>query len=499
MSMAIKHILRSNVLTLRLLIGATSVSIIAILSIVSFLLVREHRTAELAAIRTSLNIVQLVGRDVQNTVNLYDSALNALIDVSKRSDLNSVSLPLKHMLLFDKAEQTPANGGFYLLNAQGDLVADSRTEVSPKENFSHWPSFVEHRDSNSPNLFISHPFDSAENDGICCISFSRRISGPDGRFLGVAVAQMKLDYFKTLFQRLDLEPHGFIRLISTDGTPLTQHPEPASADAHTNLSNNPVFVRFLHEHRGSFIALSSIDGEERLYNFSEVGDLPLIVVVSLATDDVFSAWRRNAILVGIGTLMLCSALLVLTWLLGRELHLRQRAERQLEALATTDPLTGLANRRKLDQTLEQEWRRAQRSGKPLSLIMFDIDHFKNFNDTYGHQDGDEALKRVARTIQQFMHRSTDLAARYGGEEFAVVLSDTDASGAYNLAQSIRQAVEQLEPLTPSHRRLTTSMGVSTCQVKPGDQLAGLINSADQALYQAKKAGRNCVISAAELS
>ena len=497
--MAIKHILRNNVLTLRLLIGATTVSIIAILSIVSFLLVREHRTAELAAIRTSLNIVQLVGRDVQNTVDLYDSALNTLIDVSKRSDLSSVSQPLQHMLLFDKAEQTPANGGFYLLNDQGDLVADSRTLAPPKVNYSHWPSFVEHRDSTSDNLFISHPFDSAENQGMCCISFSRRISGPDGRFLGVAVAQMKLDYFKTLFQRLVLEPHGFIRLISTDGTPLTQHPEPNAADAHTNLSNNPVFIRFLQEHRGSFIALSSIDDEERLYNFSEVGDLPLIVVVSLATDDVFSAWRRNAILVGIGTLLLCSALLTLTWLLGRELHLRQRAERQLEALATTDPLTGLANRRKLDQTLEQEWRRAQRSGKPLSLIMFDIDHFKNFNDTYGHQDGDEALKRVARTIQQCMHRSTDLAARYGGEEFAVVLSDTDASGAYNLAQSIRQAVEQLEPLTPSHRRLTTSMGVSTCQVKPGDQLAGLINSADQALYQAKKAGRNCVISAAELS
>ena len=125
--MAIKHTLRNNVLTLRLLIGATTVSIIAILSIVSFLLVREHRTAELAAIRTSLNIVQLVGRDVQNTVDLYDSALNTLIDVSKRSDLSSVSQPLQHMLLFDKAEQTPANGGFYLLNDQGDLVADSRT------------------------------------------------------------------------------------------------------------------------------------------------------------------------------------------------------------------------------------------------------------------------------------------------------------------------------------------------------------------------------------
>ena len=497
--MAIKHIFRNHVLTPRLLIGATTVSIIAILSIVSVLLVREHRTAEFAAIRTSLNIVQLVGRDVQNTVSLYDSALNALIEVSKRSDLSSVSLPLQHMLLFDKAEQTPANGGFYLLNAQGDLVADSRSEVTPKENFSHWPSFVEHRDSASSELFISPPFYSAENKGTCCISFSRRISGADGRFLGVAVAQMKLDYFKVLFQKLDLRPHGFIRLISTDGTPLTQHPEPTSPEARTNLSDNPVFIRFLQEHRGSFIALSSIDDEERLYNFSEVGDLPLIVVVSLATEDVFSAWRRNAILVGIGTLLLCAALLALTGLLGRELRMRQRAERELEALATTDPLTGLANRRKLDQTLEHEWRRAQRSGKPLSLIMFDIDHFKSFNDTYGHQDGDEALKRVGQTIKNCMRRSTDLAARYGGEEFAVVLTDTDASGAYNLAQSIRRAVEQLEPLTPGHRRITTSMGVSTCHVKPGDQLAGLINSADQALYQAKKAGRNCVISASEVS
>lgn len=169
--MAIKHILRNNVLTLRLLIGATTVSIIAILSIVSFLLVREHRTAELAAIRTSLNIVQLVGRDVQNTVDLYDSALNTLIDVSKRSDLSSVSQPLQHMLLFDKAEQTPANGGFYLLNDQGDLVADSRT-LAPKVNYSHWPSFVEHRDSTSDNLFISPPLLTRPKTRACAASAS---------------------------------------------------------------------------------------------------------------------------------------------------------------------------------------------------------------------------------------------------------------------------------------------------------------------------------------
>ena len=160
----------------------------------------------------------------------------------------------------------------------------------------------------------------------------------------------------------------------------------------------------------------------------------------------------------------------LTWLLLRELRLRQHAERNLAGLASTDPLSGLANRRTLDDKLDHEWRRAQRAGNPISLIMIDVDHFKAFNDTFGHQAGDEALRRVAQVIKAHLRRPADLAARYGGEEFAVVLSDTDATGTRTLAEKIRTAVEHMEPVVPSERTLTISLGACTRYAKPGDEL-----------------------------
>lgn len=490
--MAITSLSRTHPITQRLLFGGMTVCIIAIVSLNAYLLMREHRTAELAAIRTSLNIVSLIDRDVQNTVELYDSALSTLIRVSKRADLNTLSQPLKHMLLFDKAKEAPANGGFFLLNAQGDLIAESRSLPIPKQNFSHWPSFIAHRDSTSDALFISQTPHSVDNQEVCCISFSRRISGPGDSFQGVAIAFMKKDYFMSLFQKLDLGSNSTISLINTDSTLLIQHPE--RDDLNVDLSLNPIFTRLLKENRGSFIAISSRLEQEKLYTFSEVGNLPLVVVVSLATEDVFSSWRRNAIILGCMTAILCIVLLALTGLLGRELHLRRQVEEKLEALIRTDSLTGLANRRQLDETLNNEWLRAHRSGKPLSLIMIDVDHFKTFNDTYGHQCGDEVLRLLGKTLQSLMRRSTDLVARYGGEEFAIVLSETDANGAIQLAERIRQAIEALQPITPDKAKITVSVGISTQQVKPGKSLVQLIHSADQALYQAKKQGRNCVVS-----
>ena len=490
--MATTRLPPERLITHRWLSIAMTVCVLAILSINAILLIREHRSIELSAIRTSLNIVRLIDRDVQNTVDQYDSALSALIRVSKRRDLNDLPQPLKQMLLFDKAEDTPDNDGFFLLNAQGDLVASSRTDYAPGKNLSHWKSFIEHRDSKSAALLISDPFPSNENKGFCCVSFSRRISAADGTFQGVAIAQMKVDYFQSLFQKLDLGDHSTISLINTDGTLLTQ--QPRRERTHVDLSHDPIFSRLLREHKGSFIAVSGKHGQEKLYSFSEVGQLPLVVVVSLATEDVFGSWRRNAILVGGGTLGLGITLLVLTLLLGRELRLRRNVEQELEALIRTDPLTELANRRKLDETLNSEWKRAQRTGNPLSLIMIDVDHFKSFNDTYGHQCGDEALRLVGKTLKTFVRRSTDLVARYGGEEFAMVLADTHPEGAVQLAEHIRRSIEQLPSITPDGMRLTASLGTCTQWVTPDDSQAQFLRCADQALYQAKKNGRNCVVS-----
>ena len=170
--------------------------------------------------------------------------------------------------------------------------------------------------------------------------------------------------------------------------------------------------------------------------------------------------------------------------------------RTLSTLSSTDTLTGLPNRRKFDETLLGEWARARRNAQPLSLIMCDVDHFKLYNDTLGHQAGDACLQRVAAALAGAVERPADLVARYGGEEFAVILPETDAHGAQAVAESLRQAVNALQlPHVPEKGTayLTVSLGVSTA---PAELAAGsadsLLRSADAALYIAKDMGRNRV-------
>ncbi len=168
--------------------------------------------------------------------------------------------------------------------------------------------------------------------------------------------------------------------------------------------------------------------------------------------------------------------------------------RQLEGMATTDALTGIANRRRFDEVLRAELRRAQRDGTSLSLVLLDVDSFKSFNDLYGHLGGDECLRRIAQTTAQALRRPADLLARYGGEEFGLILPQTEAAAAALLAMSIRAKVEALAMVhaaTPSGV-VTVSIGVATCALFGNCGVVDLIGSADQALYAAKAAGRNTV-------
>jgi two-component system, cell cycle response regulator len=171
----------------------------------------------------------------------------------------------------------------------------------------------------------------------------------------------------------------------------------------------------------------------------------------------------------------------------------QAANTKLEKLATVDSLTQIANRRKFDDYLEQEWRRALRSQQPLSLIMFDVDAFKRYNDCYGHQMGDDCLISIAQTVKSTVERTTDVVARYGGEEFAVVLPNTDLSGAAAIAEQIQQAVKALaiphETSTVSPI-VSISLGVASLVPITTGTPKQLIASADRALYAAKQQGRD---------
>jgi diguanylate cyclase (GGDEF)-like protein len=174
-------------------------------------------------------------------------------------------------------------------------------------------------------------------------------------------------------------------------------------------------------------------------------------------------------------------------------HQLALANRRLELLSTTDPVTGLANRRRLEEVLTAQWQKAARSGRPLALAMVDIDHFKAYNDHYGHAAGDRCLQAVAAELSRNV-RDADLPARYGGEEFVVVMPDTDASTALQLAERVRAAIANLaEPhrLVPD-RIVTVSIGVATTVPVPDDLVETLLERADAELYRAKLAGRNRV-------
>jgi diguanylate cyclase (GGDEF)-like protein len=211
----------------------------------------------------------------------------------------------------------------------------------------------------------------------------------------------------------------------------------------------------------------------------------------------------------IGATMLSSVILALILVM---LYRSRNEEKQLESLvlkrtaelneqrklfeymSLTDPLTGLPNRRNLDMRLDIEWRIALREKQQISFLMVDIDHFKNYNDQYGHQQGDEVLRTIAKTIKRTPKRPGDFVARWGGEEFAVLLSNTNSAGALKIAEAIRANVEKMNvPLSNGIVvKLTVSVGVNSLVPEQNNSLETFVSAADKELYKAKEAGRNRV-------
>ena len=175
-----------------------------------------------------------------------------------------------------------------------------------------------------------------------------------------------------------------------------------------------------------------------------------------------------------------------------QLTVKRQAD-ALRALTLTDPLTGVANRRAFDERLEAEWRRCARAGLPVALILVDVDHFKAYNDHYGHQGGDACLVQVAAALRRGAGRTHDLVTRYGGEEFAILLPQLDALGAEGVAHRLLDELAQLDlphAASPTAPHITVSMGLCGMVPREGQGPDALFAAADALLYQAKAGGRN---------
>jgi diguanylate cyclase (GGDEF)-like protein len=258
---------------------------------------------------------------------------------------------------------------------------------------------------------------------------------------------------------------------------------------------------------------------QELRRFPEAQDVPVLMITVLddseSVDRAFEAGATDYVTKPIHWPVLCQRVRRLLKAYWDMMQLQEQIEReraltlQLEAanqeltrLATSDGLTGLANRRYFDEVLDREWRRAVREHEPFSLLLCDVDCFKTYNDTYGHLMGDHCLESVAKILMQSIHRSTDLAARYGGEEFAIIMPNTPIAGSRQIANRIQQ---QLAHAAIPHAAstvsavVTLSIGLICVVPEQGCTPTAVLTQADQMLYQAKAAGRNQICAAVQSS
>ncbi|AOK13315.1 MULTISPECIES: sensor domain-containing diguanylate cyclase [Burkholderia] len=443
---------------------------------------------------TQQNIALMASWDIERNIEIYSLSLQAVVDGANDPAVANLPMPLRRQVLFDRATTAKYLGGIYVLDANGDIAVDGKTDIPRKFNFANEAYFAVHRDHPDVGLYVSDPYHSRLRDGSLSIALSRRITRPDGSFGGVAVMSIRLEYFQNLFARLALGDRGSVALIKTNGRMVARQPYDPSIVGR-DISHASTFRHFMTASEGSFTDTATIDGVRRLYVFRHLENLPLILMVARSEADTYAAWYDRAIPIGSAMVALAIGFIGLSLLLDVQLRKRQRAEAELQALARTDGLTGLDNRRMLDVTLAREWRRAARSQHALSLLFVDVDHFKRYNDTQGHQAGDDALAAVGRCIAGCLRRPADYAARYGGEEFVVVLPDVDTDGAVAIAETIRTGILDLGIRHDAGMcgRVTASIGVTTCYPERGDTIQAALKLADDALYRAKASGRNQVV------
>jgi len=576
-----------------------------------------RQDAKRAAREATINVGRVVADGIGRDIELVDLSLQSILNGLRLAEAEGLDPYRRHQLLFDSLPQMRGVGTMVVLDEEGNIVTDSKSVQPRGLGFGQRDYFRVHKESASAGLFVSRPFFSRLTN-LWSIAISRRVTRPDGSFGGVVVGTLRVAYLENLFRQLDLRQDGAIMLLRADGAVMARFPA-VQGLLGKELSDIELFRHYPASESGYYETIASADGVARLYSYTAVPSLPLVVLVGMADDDIYEAWRNKAWVIALLTLLLCMGTMVLVWMLRREFALRLAAERsalrsearyrvlaensadiiamsrldglityispaikdvlgwapadieghsvndfvradyvplfsgdeqswprlltfparhrdtswiwleasvrrlppemgderyilnirdvsrrkkaeealeaenaQLLAMAATDSLTNLSNRRRFDEALEREWRRAHRDQTSLALLLIDADHFKALNDHYGHQHGDQYLRTIAQLIQGNIRRPADMAARYGGEEFAVLLPKTDIDGAYLIAENIRKATldARIPHLKGEQGVMTVSIGVDAMVPAEGLTAATLVRQADAALYAAKRQGRN---------
>ena len=477
-----------------LLIGA--IALAAVVAGCVYMAMDARTQAGLRAQEAAESLVHLLERDVARNIEVLDLSLQAVADGVARPDIMANDRRMRKMILFDRSASASGLGALIVFDKDGNNILDSLHDdpfnIQPVTDRDYFKTQVDA----DHGLFISQVYKS-RLIGKTVIGLSRRISDGDGAFLGVALATIEVDYLSELISKIQLGPGAVVTLLRSNGSALLRQ-GPNGLQTNVDMGKMTIFQRINGRDAGSFVSTSQYDHVERLYGFHQVGKYPLVLAVGIATETIYSDWKQKTTLFAVLILVMTSVVFALLAKLLGELKLKATtAQRltalnhELERLSLTDSLTGLGNRRYFDDVFEHETRRSDRTGNELSLALIDIDHFKLFNDTYGHAEGDRALKLVANALKSALKRPGDMVFRVGGEEFAVVLPQTDETGAAAVCDAMCRAVRGLKR-EHTHSEIgyvTISVGLNArCGIDP----VAAYEAADKALYAAKRSGRNRV-------
>lgn len=452
------------------------------------------------------NMSKAIAQHAEDTINNADSLISGIVEMVE-SRGGKIDLDRMYRYLSLNQSEHPELHGLFIYDREGRWVVNSRSRVPASLNNADREYFQFHRTFADRGPHVGPPIKS-RSTGERIITVSRRINDANGDFAGVVLATVSVLYFKDFYETFDIGDEGAIFLATDSGELLTRRPFD-EGKGWTDIRNGPVFQEYLSNGpAGSAMLMSRMDNITRLYAYRHLPAYPVLVAVGLSRKEIFASWRGESVRLAVFALIAILSL----WMVGlrlmtqMKLHeensqalkeakekLEQKNE-ELASIALQDGLTNLANRRRFDTVLHTEFGRAIRNEKSIALLMVDVDYFKKFNDSYGHLEGDECLRKVAAALAKGAVRPGDFVARYGGEEFALILPATDAQGAMVVADRVRIAVESsgLPHAGSTHGVVTISIGVGVLFPEQGQSPDRLVKRADEALYMAKGKGRNTV-------